>query len=293
VPVQPIFAALVLAVASHEPLQPPAVVVLDFDAGELHYVPDEPSDPDGRTTPFRECAGRWPPLGNPEREAEIAQGVRALFEDFNVVVLTEDPPCAGSYVRVVIGPFDACGAGVGNAESSCDRDLGHGLVYVKLGDDDGYDVVQASTVIAHEVGHAFGLTHVDNSSDVMHRTLGSGEKRFRNRCSVVDDFSENPGCQLVGWCPTLHPLGQNTHLGLMTLLGPSRADGPADGCPDDDVLEDEVDEDTGQSAGGEGDIGGEQESCACRSSSPGWSHVLLGFLLGHRRRPSQRLDSRA
>lgn len=266
--IQPFFAAFIL-LASQGARQAQGVIVLDFDEAQLHHLPDEPSDPDRRTTPFGECAGIWEPLRDAEREGAIAEQVQAIFSDFNVVVVTGEPPCNGPYIRVVVGPFEGCGAGAGYAEGSCSRTIGHGIVYARLGDDE-FSVAQASALIAHEVGHAFGLAHVDDPSDIMHRSLGTGQKTFVDRCNPLDSQPSGQACQLVGWCPALEPLGQNSYFGLMNLLGPSsNADGPA--CTDALDTDDDI------------------ASCGCRSADPSGLAVLLVCLLCRSRGARARL----
>lgn len=203
-----------------EVLQRPATIVLDFDGAELRYVPDAPSDPDEGTTPFSECAGTWPPYEDAQRAAKLLDAVRELYADFDVVV-TDERPCERPYLRVVVGPFPRCGLGVGYAESSCERTIGHGLVYAKLDPESDRTVMQEAIVIAHEVGHALGLAHVDNPYDVMHPSVGAGDKVFLDQCSPMDPSSGADSCQLIGHCPTLRPYGQNSYFGLMSLLGPS------------------------------------------------------------------------
>jgi hypothetical protein len=210
-----------------DPVEAPAVVVLDFDAGEVRHV-SGPSDPEARTTPFSDCAGTWPPYGDAEREAAITEHVRALFSPFDVVVTTNEPICEGPYVRAVIGPKYDCGRGSGYAEAGCARRIGNAIVFAKLEPYEGRSVSHEAIIIAHEVGHAFGLNHVDDPTDVMYPSTGTGEKTFVDRCmSIADELS----C-FVGRCPTLEPQGQNSYFGLLSVMGPARSDERSPTCLD-------------------------------------------------------------
>lgn len=194
---------------------PLARVVMDFGGREVVYTPDTPSDPDAYTTPFSECAGEWPPYGDPVREQELLEAVRGLFSDFEIEVTDgDDPPTDAPYLRVIVGPFDGCGRGVGYAEKSCDRPIGSGIVFAKFGAEDFRSVDKQAVVVAHELGHAFGLAHVDNPGDVMHPTTGDGHKVFLDVCSPP---STAPGdaCSLVGECEG----GQNSWRGLRAAIG--------------------------------------------------------------------------
>jgi hypothetical protein len=286
---QSVLGASVLLFASV--MQEPAVVVLDFDAGELTYVPDTPSDPDLRTTPFSECAGIWPPFGDAERARTIVEGVAELFADFNLLVVTDEPPCEGApYVRVVIGPFEHCGVGAGYAENSCSRRIGHGIVYAKLGADDGKDLARSTALIAHEVGHAMGLAHVDDPEDIMFRTLGAGGTPFVNRCLPIDTLPGGQACQLIGWCPALDPRGQNSWFGLASLLGPAPPDGASTpGCAGDTTGGGESTSDASEDGGTDGtgaENGTEAAACSCQSTHVLPSTALLALVFGWGRRRS-------
>lgn len=252
--------AIVLALAEPQTteLQSPAVIVLDFEGSELHYVPDSLSDPDAGITPYGECEGVWPPYGDPDRQRAILQRVSEQLEAFDVVV-TDELPCEGPWLRVMVGPFSGCGSGVGLAESRCDRRLGHGIAYAQLHPDSHRSIEQEATTITHEIGHAFGLAHVDNPADIMHPTIAGGGKAFLDVCSPLDDSSlGGDSCQVIGHCPTLSPTGQNSHFGLMSILGPARADA-APRCNQLDA------EETG--------------GCGCRAGLAGPSYLTLWLVL--------------
>lgn len=260
-------AVLVAAVFSAEPADDalsPGVVYLNFDGAELRYVPDGPEDPYEGITRFSECEGTWPAYGDPERRAEILARVQEHFAAYDVVI-TDELPCRRPYVMVVVGPFVGCGPGLGYADPECDRRLGEGIVYAKFsGDDDHLDTQQVG-VIAHEIGHAFGLGHVDAHEDLMHWTIGTGEgMKFVDACLPMGGPPWGGGgvCALTGGCPVLDPSRQNSHLGLMSRLGPSQGTTAEDLCATATA------------------------SCACTTDLEGrvplW--LVLAVLLGLRRR---------
>lgn len=202
--------------------QTPSMVVLDFDGETMTYVPGADADPDAGITGFSECAGSWPPFGDPVRESALVDRVQQLFADFDVMI-TSEPVCEGPYLRVVVGPFEGCGGGLGYAESSCERSLGQGFVFAKLASGDGRTLSEQAVVIAHEVGHAFGLAHVEDPRDIMNASVGTGDKTFLDACLPYDSTgASGDACPLVGQCPLLSPTDrQNSWLGLISMLGPA------------------------------------------------------------------------
>lgn len=98
--------------------------------------------------------------------APVVDGVRAAFAPWDVDVRTtrpEEPP----YTMVVLSSF-ADGRANGVAPLDCGNARRDDVVFAH--DLRGLSVASVVGVVAHELGHSFGLTHVADAVEVMHWT---------------------------------------------------------------------------------------------------------------------------
>jgi MYXO-CTERM domain-containing protein len=142
-------------------------------------------------------AWRW----GDARWNDVVECVRATFAPFDIDVITTDPGNANHHEVMVAGtavelrpnleaggiaPFIACGASEENT-----------LTFVFASQTN--DIQYLCGAIAHEAGHAWGLTHSLDADDPMtYLDLGS-LKRFQNRASQCGEQLSNPyPCECTG-----------------------------------------------------------------------------------------------
>jgi hypothetical protein len=150
-----------------------------------------------------ECAG-----GDPDacREA-IRAGVAAHFAAYDVA-FTLVRPSEGPFSMVVIAPphvgctFGQRGAALADCESRNAASVG--FVFDCYG-----DAASCAVLVAHEVGHGFGLVHSADPSDIMTPAPDDPRLAFRDEVSAVDP---NP-CGITS---------QSSHRALVAALGARR-----------------------------------------------------------------------
>jgi hypothetical protein len=157
-------------------------------------------------------AFEWHQLAESRVQAidEAATKVDGLYEDFNVT-FTLTRPAAAPYTMVFIGgdgtsfglPADV--AGLGRIECAASDD---DVVFVVPGDS-AKTTSQLARMIAHELGHSFGLGHEDLATDVMYPVTGEADQSFQvAEANVLDG-------------PVCGRDVQSSHEQLMRRLGPS------------------------------------------------------------------------
>jgi MYXO-CTERM domain-containing protein len=166
--------------------------------------------------------------GTEEQREAILQAVRADWAAYDVVV-TDRRPSEPDYVMTHVGPnrpddFESKILGI--AQLDCDdatmrRDISFAFHYAG----DGHDPTDVAQTISHEVGHGFGLEHIDNPAGIMFKARGEGDPGFLDQCvTILAAENVEHGCteqrQQTCGAPNL----QNSHRDLLALLGPARVD---------------------------------------------------------------------
>lgn len=167
----------------------------------------------------------WEPLGGRARaQPELLVELARLFRPWQVELVTTRP-AAGPYTMVVVGGrgegvLGAAEGGIGASPLDCENTQPSdvSLVFADRVD----SPARLALVIAHELGHTFGLEHVDDLQDIMYPTLsrtaccfGQAELKGTSSCGrTVQDARKI--------------LDQN--LGLALSASDGTAESPAAGC---------------------------------------------------------------
>jgi hypothetical protein len=193
------------------------VLYLDFSDGTENVIQADSDDASrnhtimGTATPYP--AFIWPGADDPHARREviddITRRVREAFAPFDIVVTTTRP-AAGPFNTVMIGgdpgifKMDARVAGV--AYMDCDNRQGANVVFAFPAPLGG-SVHGLFSTIAQEAGHALGLQHSSDPSDLMYPRVDVAQEGFQNRESPVAS---------PRFCD---PQTQNSHQRLLQLVG--------------------------------------------------------------------------
>src|SRR5262249_30839647 len=130
-----------------------------------------------------------------QARAQIVDLVQFYFAPLNVRVTTERPS-AGGYTMAMIGSTagSICSVAdcVGWGPIDCDDQNDRDIVFV-FSRTLGEDPVKVATVIAHEPGHAYGLAHVTEPTDLMYPAVRADQNGFHDAMMDADHRNESGG----------------------------------------------------------------------------------------------------
>lgn len=165
--------------------------------------------------------------GSEDQREAILQAVRADWAHYDVVI-TGRRPSEPDYVMTHVGPNrpdDLEAKVLGIAHLDCDdssmrRDVS--FAFHQAGD--GHDPSDVAMTISHEVGHGFGLEHVDHPGAIMFKTRGDTDPSFVDDCLPILPAQNIDGCRSQRQETCSSSDRQNSHQDLLRLLGPARVD---------------------------------------------------------------------
>lgn len=155
------------------------VVYLNFDGAQLKQGGNNSANNETSlilVPSLQYPAQDWSQLGGPEQgKAAVLEELRLLFLGYALDFVLERP-AAGDYTMAMIGgegkDCDAEDFAVGIAPMDC-KDLRKNEVCLIYGDKLNNSVKQLAYVIAHELGHTFGLEHISDETGIMYPALSS------------------------------------------------------------------------------------------------------------------------
>jgi hypothetical protein len=214
------------------PLQPRSFetrrIFINFEGAFLRYGDRDDASRD--ITRASALVGQSTPYGGDTSERQaIVQAVRSDFEPFNVAV-TSNRPGTGDYVMALVGPNRPTGEYwenlLGTAYLDCwDAQTDNDVSFAFHDHEAGRDAITVARTISQEVGHGFGLEHVDDPYDVMYPSAHPGDPSFVDDCSeIVPAAGIGIACtsQHLEVCGTSDR--QNSFRELMMILGPAKPD---------------------------------------------------------------------
>jgi hypothetical protein len=165
-------------------------------------------------------SGSWPAFGGTaEDRAAIIAGVEEGLAPFDITVITEAPPLELPHDLVLVGGA-ASDYGLEDIQGhSCDVDCldrwRRNVVAVFPEEiDSGTDKIVSA--ILHELGHAWGLNHVDGRDHIMYKSLTEEVQTWSSECTPISRE----------WCSGTHcGSGQQDSLhALLDRFGPPSVD---------------------------------------------------------------------
>lgn len=194
------------------------VVFLNFQGATLTYSQSDYAP--GNETQFRDYAGTWGTWGSGAQRQTVLDTVRNIYDPYNVRV-QDTRPESGEYSMVMIGNNpSAPSSPAGWSAVACGNRNRTTISFANP--TSRYSAQLAAYLVAHELGHSFGLDHVDNADRMMNSTVFT-DATLGTRCERIDGS---------GLCRSDHEAycgsgDQNSHEELLNTLGEAIVDSVA------------------------------------------------------------------
>jgi len=194
-----------------------STIFANFDGATLSSGQDHaPSN----TTQISECVGSFAAYGGGSKRTASFQALVTHYEPFDIGV-TDTRPGGNSYAMIMAGPSNPFGGGVlGISPVDCGDQNPNNISFAFISANDSLSASMHGACMAHELGHAFGLEHVNDSGDIMNPSINQGTMVFKDQCISITGGS---------YCASQHAQHcgssqQNDYQELMGVFGPSSPD---------------------------------------------------------------------
>lgn len=151
--------------------------------------------------------------------------VDAVHMDFSAydIEIVEERPASGDYTMAVVSPTNPAGGSVlGIAPLDCHDGMPNNVVFAFHGAGDMFGPSGVAGTISHEVGHSYGLEHVNDGTDIMNPSNSGGDPTFHDTCTQLVDPAVVCGAAHTLFCP--EGTTQNSHQELLEIFGSSTPD---------------------------------------------------------------------
>jgi hypothetical protein len=192
-------------------------IFVNFDGAEMKSGQDHaPSN----TTQISNCARSLSPYGAGAKRDAAYQALVSHYEPF-AIRLTDTRPDADSYCMVVATATSVFGNGVlGISPMDCGDQNPDNVSFAFVSESDQLSAPMHAATMAHELAHAFGLDHVNDTGDVMNPWIVETPMVFKDDCVPIAG-TYYCSAEHQQYCPSAQ---QNDYQELMGLFGPAEPD---------------------------------------------------------------------